>query len=124
MAASDSSSKLPPGRRVPRPAEDKVPTAFGRRLEKAIEHAGTTQTSLERSLGMNRGRLSRLRYVEVDRMSVPDVKALSDACGVDYAWLSTGVDKMLPKRDSPVRMRIDETPAPPSDVREKPPSVR
>lgn len=117
---ADSSSKLP--RAVPRPATDKALSAFGLRMKAAIDHAGTTQTALERRLNLSRGRLSKLSYATPDKIDFVVVEAIADACGVDFHWLARARGNMLPARTPAPVISHDLTPAPPSAVRTAPPS--
>lgn len=88
-------------------------TKLDDRLRRALNHAGLNQKQLEDRAGLTRGYLSRVVNGERSRVEAGKLSRIAHACGVDFAWLSTGEGAMLPTS-------VTSTAAPPPATREEP----
>lgn len=90
-------------------------TKLDERLRRALHHAGLNQKQLEDRAGLTRGYLSRVVNGERSRVEAGKLSRIAHACGVDFAWLSTGDGAMLP-----ASVTTTATPPPPSATRDEP----
>lgn len=110
-APKRSQPKVPPRRRGPRPAEDKVVSELGDRILQAVANVGSTQTAIERALveeGLtSKGYLSKIIYGERGNRSISLalISKMARLCEVEFAWLATGEGPMT---------KLHPTPTPPS----------
>lgn len=80
---------------------------FAKRLIRAREHAGLTQTALAKAVGMAQ---SSYGEAETTANSSRKTAQLAARCGVSPEWLATGKGKMLDAQAPAEEARADELP--------------